>query len=108
MPKFGLLIDYEFCVGCRVCELACKKEHNRPDDEWGIRVNEVEQGNNDSKQFFFPYPTDKCNLCGKRISKGKKPACVHNCWAGVMQFGKIDDLVGYLGKKAKTVLWIPH
>ena len=108
MPKFGLLIDYEFCVGCRVCELACKKEHNRPDDESGIYVNEIDPEINGGKQYFIPYPTDKCNLCGKRIAKGKKPACVHNCWANVMRFGKIDDLVGFLGEKARTVLWIPH
>ena len=30
MPKYGLLIDYEFCVGCHACEIACKQEHNRP------------------------------------------------------------------------------
>ncbi|MFC1892308.1 4Fe-4S binding protein, partial [Thermodesulfobacteriota bacterium] len=41
MAKYGLLIDYEFCVGCRVCELACKKEHNRSDDEYGIIVEEI-------------------------------------------------------------------
>lgn len=41
MPKYGLLINYEFCVGCHVCELACKQEHNRPDGEWGIYVKEV-------------------------------------------------------------------
>ena len=38
MPKYGLLIDYEFCTGCRACELACKQEHNRPDGERGIRT----------------------------------------------------------------------
>ena len=38
MPKYGLLIEYEFCVGCRACELACKQEHNRPDDEYGISI----------------------------------------------------------------------
>ena len=27
MPKYGLLIDYDFCIGCHVCEVACKQEH---------------------------------------------------------------------------------
>ena len=108
MAKYGLLIDYEFCVGCRVCELACKKEHNRSDDEYGIFVKEIEPEISGGKQYFYPVPTDKCNLCGKRISRGKKPACVHNCWANVMSFGKIDDLSEQIKKKSRNVLWVPH
>ena len=108
MPKYGLLIDYEFCTGCHVCEIACKKEHNRPPEEWGIVVKEVEPDMAGGKQYYFPFPTDRCNLCGKRISKGVQPACVTNCWAQVMKFGKIEDLAEYMQQKAKTVLWTPH
>lgn len=108
MPKYGLLIDYEFCVGCRSCEISCKKEHIRPDGEYGIYVNEVKVEISGGKLYYFPFPTDNCNLCGKRISKGLKPACVHNCWAGVMKFGEIQELTRYLQKKPRTVLWVPH
>ena len=108
MPKYGMLINYDFCVGCRVCELACKKEHDRPEDEWGICVQEVKPEFTGGRQYFLPFPTDNCNLCGKRIAKGKEPACVHNCWANVMQFGKIEELVRQLTGKPKTVLWVPH
>jgi Fe-S-cluster-containing dehydrogenase component len=108
MAKFGLMIDYEFCVGCRVCELACQKEHDRPIDEYGICVKEVKPEISGGKQYFFPFPTDKCNLCGKRIAKGQKPACVHNCWADVMRFGKIEELAEHMKGKPRTVLWVPH
>ena len=108
MPKYGLLIDYEFCVGCRVCELVCKKEHNRPDGEYGICVREVEPELTGGKQYFFPFPTDNCNLCGRRMARGLEPACVHNCWADVMRFGKIETLAGEMQKKPRTVLWVPH
>ena len=108
MPKYGLLIDYEFCVGCRVCEIACKQEHNRPPEEWGIYVKEIEPEIAWGKSYYFPVPTDNCNLCGKRITKGLQPACVHNCWAGVMTFGTIQELTGYIEKKPRTVLWAPH
>lgn len=108
MAKYGLLIDYEFCVGCRVCELACKKEHNRSDDEYGIIVEEIEPGKSVGKQYFYPVPTDGCNLCGKRTARGQKPACVHNCWSNVMTFGKIEELAKQMKKKGKNVLWVPH
>ncbi|RLF04803.1 MAG: oxidoreductase, partial [Thermoprotei archaeon] len=35
MPKYGLLIDYEYCTGCHTCEVACKQEHNLQPDQWG-------------------------------------------------------------------------
>ena len=108
MPKYGLLIDYEFCVGCRACEIACKKEHNRPGGEWGISVKKVEPEITGAKLYYFPFPTDKCNLCGKRVSKGLSPACVHNCWANVMKFGTIEQLVKDVRNKPRTVLWAPH
>ena len=108
MPKYGLFIDYEFCVGCRVCELACKMEHNRPDGERGIVVKELEPGESGGKQVFIPTPTDDCVLCGKRIARGLEPACVHNCWAGVMKFGQIEDLAAHCAEKPRTVLWVPR
>jgi len=108
MPRYGLLIDYEFCVGCHACEIACKQEHNRPIEEWGIHVKKVEPKITESKLYYIPFPTDNCNLCGKRIAKGRQPACVHNCWAGVIKFDTIEELAKYMEGKPKTVLWAPH
>ena len=108
MPKYGLLIDYEFCVGCGACAIACKQEHHRSPEEWGIYVNTVEPEISGGKLYYLPFPTDNCNLCGKRIAKGLKPACVHNCWANVMKFGTIEELTKYMQKKPRTVLWVPH
>ena len=108
MPKYGLLIDYEFCTGCRACEIACKQEHNRRPEEWGIYVKEVEPEVTGGKLYYFPFPTDNCNLCGKRIAKGLQPACVKNCYAGVMEFGTIGELTQRMQEKPRTVLWAPH
>ena len=108
MPKFGLLIDYEYCVGCRSCEVACKMEHNRPHDEWGIRVQEPVEDSSDGKIYYIPFPTDNCNLCGKRRARGKKPSCEKHCWTGAIRFGRIEELTEILKEKSKTVLWAPH
>jgi Fe-S-cluster-containing dehydrogenase component len=108
MPKYGLLIDYDFCTGCHVCEVACKQEHHRPAEEWGIHVMEVGPKIAGGKLYYFPFPTDHCNLCGKRIAKGLQPACVQHCQAKVMKFGKIEELIHDSQEKPKKVLWVPH
>ena len=108
MSKYGFLIDYEYCVGCHACEVACKQEHNRGEEEWGIYVTEVQPEISGGKLYYLPFPTDNCNLCGKRIAKGLPPACVKHCMAGVMEFGTIKELTEHMQNKPKTVLWAPH
>ena len=108
MPKYGLLIDYDFCIGCHTCEVACKQEHNRPEEEWGIHVISVEPEIAGGKLYYFPFPTDNCNFCGKRIAKGLQPACVKHCQTNVIRFGKLDELTKEIQKKPGTVLWAPH
>ena len=108
MPRFGLMIDYEYCVGCRSCEVACKMEHRRPADQPGIVVQEVATTAPGEKPYFFPFPTDRCNLCGRRRARGQLPSCVKHCWTGVIRFGTISELSSQMGQKGKTVIWFPH
>ncbi|MFH1651132.1 MAG: 4Fe-4S binding protein [Chloroflexota bacterium] len=105
MPRYGLLIDYEFCVGCHACEVACQQEHHRAQDEPGITVLEVPPDVSGGKWYYIPFPTDRCKRCGKRIARGKAPACVQNCWVGVMKFGKIEEMAAEVQKKPRMVLW---
>jgi len=110
MPRYGLLIDYEFCIGCHACEIACKMEHNLPVGKWGIKVLEfgpMEIGLDKYIITFIPYPTDLCDLCEERVKKGKQPSCVHHCQAKVMKFGPIEKLVKEI-KKPKMLLWVPR
>ena len=108
MPKYGLLINYEYCVGCHTCEVACKREHNRPEGEWGIRILEVTAEFSGGSLFYIPFPTDNCKLCGKRIAQGLPPTCVKHCQSGVISFGRIETLAKEMCRSSKTVLWAPH
>lgn len=108
MAKYGLLIEYDLCVGCRVCELACDAEYQRGGVDLGIRIESFEPGSSKDRKYHYPVVTDHCKYCGKRLARGLMPACVHNCWAGVMKFGRIDELIEEMPVRHGKVLWVPH
>lgn len=109
-PRYGLLIDYEFCTGCHTCEVACKQENELPVGVWGIRVIEVGPTPVGDRQmlYYFPFPTDNCDLCAQRVEKGLQPSCVKHCLSGIMKFGTIEDLAKLMREKPRTVLWVPR
>ena len=109
MARKGLLIDYEFCTGCHTCEVACKQEHDFPVGKWGIKVNEIVLEGNNKKMLFdnLPFPTDLCDLCTKRTTRGELPSCVKHCQAGCMKYGTVEELAKIMDGKAKTVIFAP-
>ena len=110
MSQYALLIDYKYCTGCHVCEVSCRKEHDIPLDEWGIKINEMgpkKLSNGHWIWDYVPVPSELCDLCADRVSKGKLPACVHNCYTGVMKYGTVEELSAELEKKSRQVLFVP-
>ena len=57
---------------------------------------------------YVPVPTDLCDLCVARTSKGREPACVHHCLANVITYGPIVELAEKMCEKSKQVLWFPQ
>lgn len=111
MAAYGLLIDYEYCTGCQSCEVSCKEEHGYPVGQWGIRVLdegpwEMEGGRMNWNKV--PVPTDLCDLCAERTSKGREPICVHHCLADVMKYGPVRELAELMEEKPKQVLFVPQ
>ncbi|WP_094607691.1 hypothetical protein SPSIL_009510 [Sporomusa silvacetica DSM 10669] len=106
--KLGLLIDYEFCTGCHACEVACKKELNLPNGQFGIKVLEDGPRKSDNGKWewnYIPMPTDHCNLCEERVAAGKRPTCVHHCQAAVMTYGTVEELAKKAAEKPKMALF---
>lgn len=70
-PDGAVLVDPEYCIGCRYCVQACP---------YGCR-------------YIHPVTktADKCTLCYHRIHKGLQPACVENCPTGARIFGDLKD-----------------
>ncbi|MBI5911262.1 MAG: 4Fe-4S dicluster domain-containing protein [Betaproteobacteria bacterium] len=66
-----VLIDHDYCIGCRYCVQACP---------YGARYFNEEKG-----------VSDKCTWCYHRITKGLEPACVEVCPVGARVFGDQKD-----------------
>lgn len=106
MTKNVLLIHYEYCSGCRSCELACRNEHNLPKGSWGIRVKEENPWKLPSGEFhwdYIPAPTSLCNLCEERVNEGVEPMCVQSCQAKVIEFGTPEAMAKRMVELDKKV-----
>lgn len=106
--EYGILIDYEFCTNCHTCEVACKKEHNLPVGQFGIKTLEygpVKNIKGDWEWTYLPLPTELCDLCAERTAKGKLPTCVHHCQSGIMYYGTLTELAEKMAEKPKMVLF---
>ena len=107
---YGLLIDYYYCTGCHACEVACKKEHDLPVGQWGIKL--AQDGprkiiNDRWELMYIPVPTELCDLCEKRVAAGKLPTCVHHCQARCMSYGTVEELAKAMNGETKQVLFTP-
>ncbi|RMH34535.1 MAG: 4Fe-4S dicluster domain-containing protein [Nitrospirae bacterium] len=70
LPRYGMLIDLDRCIGCQSCTVSCKTENNIPPGYFRTWVKSVEKGR-------FPhvsrhYLPRLCNHC-------ERPPCVDVC-----------------------------
>jgi Fe-S-cluster-containing dehydrogenase component len=73
-----VLVDKEYCIGCRYCIQACP---------YGARYLDPR-----SKT------ADKCTFCYHRVTRGLVPACVEVCPAGARIFGELHDRASPLAR----------
>lgn len=111
----GILVNYEYCTGCHSCEVACKKELNLPEGEYGIKVLELgpysydkhDQGADKWEWTWMPVLTKACDMCQSRTEAGKMPMCVQHCQAWCMYHGEVDDLIKYIDSKSRYAILTP-
>ena len=94
-----VLVDYNKCIGCRYCIVACP---------YGARTFVPSIGLYYPGQGATPYETfvpsgpkmaqphragavEKCTLCVQRVDQGEDPACVQTCPAHARYFGDLSD-----------------
>jgi len=97
-------IDYDLCIGCANCIMACPYEArsivHEPGYAYGDRPMAPEKIGFDPARIGV---ATKCNFCKDRIDAAAKtgqipghdpdatPACVNSCIAGAMAFGDLED-----------------
>lgn len=88
-----VVVDYNWCIGCRYCEAACPYHARRfnwsrpevPADE--VNPNQAYLGNRIRPQGVM----EKCHFCLHRTREGRLPACLEACPTGARVFGNVLD-----------------
>ncbi|UCG96870.1 MAG: 4Fe-4S dicluster domain-containing protein [Burkholderiales bacterium] len=92
-PDGIVVIDYDWCIGCRYCMAACPYGARR--FNWGQPNRKPEEVN--PKTHYLgnrPRPkgvVEKCTFCIQRVRNGRYPACVEVCPVGARKFGNLLD-----------------
>lgn len=86
----AVLINYDNCIGCRMCMAACP--YNVRVFNWNkpVRDPEFNYGHK-NVQVREKGVVEKCTFCKERTSEGKDPMCVTCCPFDARVFGDLDD-----------------
>lgn len=92
-PDGIVVVDYDWCIGCRYCMAACPyygRRFNWHDPH--VPANEMTKkqhylGNRMRKKG----QVEKCTFCVQRSREGRLPACVEACPTGARVFGNLLD-----------------
>ena len=92
-PDGIVVVDYNWCIGCRMCALACPYWARR--FNWG-QPNLSAEEINPKTHYLGNRPRmrgvmEKCTFCLQRVREGRYPACVEACPVGARKFGNLLD-----------------
>ena len=106
-PDGIVVVDYDWCIGCRYCMAACPY--------WGRRFNwgepEIPREEINTRQHYLGNrirpkgKVEKCTFCVQRTREGKLPACAEACPTGARVFGNLldpDSEIRYVLKHKKV------
>ncbi|RMF85632.1 MAG: 4Fe-4S dicluster domain-containing protein [Nitrospirae bacterium] len=91
-PDGIVVVDYNWCIGCRFCLAACPyfaRRFNWQEPTWNgsLNPNMHYLGNRPR----FKGVMEKCTFCIQRSRAGRYTACVEACPVGARKFGNLLD-----------------
>jgi len=88
-----VVVDYNWCIGCRYCEAACPYHARRFNwEQPEIPAEEVNPVQAYLSNRIRPQGTmEKCHYCLHRTREGRAPACLEACPTGARVFGDMHD-----------------
>jgi len=92
-PDGIVVVDYDWCIGCRYCMAACPYWARR--FNWSEPVVPAEELN--PRQHYLGNRArragcvEKCTFCIQRSREGRLPACAEACPTGARVFGNLLD-----------------
>jgi phenylacetyl-CoA:acceptor oxidoreductase subunit 1 len=102
-PDGIVTIDYDICIGCAYCDVACPYQARFKVDAPGLAYGAAMQNEIEREEPRRLGVAQKCTFCSDRIDFGlangltpgtdprATPACVNACIADALHFGDIDD-----------------
>lgn len=105
-----VVIDYNWCIGCRYCEAACPywarrfnfAEPSIPKEEINPRMGYL------SNRIRPKGTMEKCTFCLHRVRKGLNPNCMEACPTGARQFGNLldpDSSIRYILREKRVYIF---
>ena len=88
-----VVIDYNWCIGCRYCQAACPYHARR----FNWQKPEIPTGEVNPVQAYLSNRVrpagvvEKCHFCLHKTRKGEAPACQEACPTGARVFGNMLD-----------------
>jgi molybdopterin-containing oxidoreductase family iron-sulfur binding subunit len=83
-----VLMDYDRCIGCRICVVACPYSARR--FNW-LKPQVAQDKINPLVPVRPMSVIEKCTFCVHRVRRGKLPRCVEACPVNARHFGNIND-----------------
>jgi len=109
-PDGIVVVDYDWCFGCRYCIAACPYYGRR--FNWNEPM--VPQEEMTKKQHYLGNrlrhrgQMEKCTFCIQRSRQGRLPACIEACPTGARVFGNLldpDSEIRFVLKNKKVFRW---
>lgn len=108
-----VVIDYEACIGCRYCIVACPYNARTFDfGEYFTENTPSHMGYEHATSFEYRKTWNrsngdspvgnarKCHFCIHRVENGMLPACVSTCIGGATFFGDLNDSQALVSERA--------